>query len=103
MTYPKDYSPGSPRKTYSESLNKYKKYYVIISVIFAVILCYLAAERNFIVFIFGEEVLTGASYITTFPYSFMFSLLLFGFYFWFLPFLGLLKLHEHLFNDYEER
>jgi len=102
VTYPKDYTPGSPRRLYSESLEKHRKHYKIISVILVVILCYIVAETDFIVFIFGEEeVLTTMPYLTTFPYSFMFSLFFFGVYFWLLLFLGLLKLHELLFKDFK--
>ena len=60
---------------------------------FAVTLCYIVVESGVMILLFGEQI------ATTFPYSFIFSLLIFGFFFWFLPYLGLLELHNRLMEN----
>ncbi len=73
-------------------LNSYvkMKWHILISLIIAVILCYLVEDVGFIGGFIGPKM------TLLFPYSFLLAILLFGIYFWLPLFFLIVRLHERL-------
>ena len=88
MAYPKRYL--APINGPTEFLDKYKKWYLLPTLPTAVVLCYLIAEKCIMTLLFGEQLLT------TFPYSFIFSLLIYGTLLWLSLMVLIEKLHWQL-------
>ena len=88
MTYPKRYL--APSNGPSVFLDKYKKWYLLPTLPTAVLLCYLIAEKGLMTLLFGEQLLT------TFPFSFIFSLLIYGMLLWLSLMVLTQKIHWHL-------
>jgi len=69
---------------------KYRKWYILTPVPIAILICYIVAERGVMTLLFGEQI------ATTFPYSFVTALILFGFLSWFYLMITTKKFHRHI-------
>jgi hypothetical protein len=69
---------------------KYRKWYILTSVPIALLICYIVAEKGVMILLFGEQM------ATTFPYSFISALFVFGFLSWLHLMITMEKLHRHL-------
>lgn len=88
MTYPKRYL--APLNGPSEFSLKYRKWHILATLPTTILLCYIMAEKNVIPLLFGTYI------ITTFPYSFIFSLMVFGTLLWLLFMTVVENLHWQL-------
>jgi hypothetical protein len=85
VTYPKRYL--APLNGSSEFSLKYRKWHIMATLPTTILLRYIMAEKNVIPLLFGKYM------ITTFPYSFIFSLMVFGTVLWLVLMTVVEKLH----------
>ena len=88
VTYP--IGPIPPPKKPSDLFLEYRKWYILTTIPIAIVICYIIAEKGIMILLFGTQMLT------TFPYSFIFTLILFGALLWLFVVIVMEEIHSHL-------